>query len=223
VCAAITVTFGVTAHVWSGRLVRRATRAGLLADPLATPARAFDRGRAAVAAVPVLVAGAAAVHPLVGLVAAGAIGGWVGRPRAAPRPASCGALEVVELLRMLLGSGTALSGALAEVAEVTGPSVADELRAIARRLRADADIERAFAGTGLAEVGGVLAVTERWGVSAAPSLRQLGEALRVRQRAAAETAAERVQLALVFPTTLLTLPAFVVAVVPPLVWTALAT
>ncbi len=31
------------------------------------------------------------------------------------------------------------------------------------------------------------------------------------------------QVALVFPTTLLTLPAFVTAIVPPLLWTAFAT
>lgn len=221
VCAVITVTFGVTAHLWSRRLVRRATQAGLLADPLTNPPAAFDRGRAAVAAVPVLIAGTMTVHLLVGLAAAAAVGGWLGRPRVTPEPSSCGALEVVELLRMLLGAGTALSAALGHLAEVTGAAPADELRTIARRLRAGTDVEQAFADTGLAEVGAVLAVTERWGVAAAPSLQQLGSALRARQRAAAETAAERVQLALVFPTTLLTLPAFVVAVVPPLVWTAL--
>lgn len=221
ICAAVTIVFGLTAHAWSHRLLRRATQAGLLADPLASRPGTFDRGRAAVAGVPVLLTGGLLVHPLAGLAAAAAVGGWAGRPRAMPAPSSCGALEVLELLRMLLGSGTALSAALTEVAEVNRAPVAAELRAVARRLRAGTGIEEAFSGTGLAEVGAVLAVTERWGVSAAPALQQLGEAFRARQRAAAETAAERVQLALVFPTTLLTLPAFVVAVVPPLVWTAL--
>jgi hypothetical protein len=36
-----------------------------------------------------------------------------------------------------------------------------------------------------------------------------------------EEAAAKVELRLVFPTTLLTLPAFVLGVVPPLLWTAL--
>ncbi|MBW3604315.1 MAG: type II secretion system F family protein [Actinobacteria bacterium] len=221
-CAAVTVVLGVAAHVWSRRLVRRAAHAGLLADPLVAAVAAFDRGRALAVAAPVLIAGTVAIHPLVGLVAAGAAGAWAGRPREPSQPPSCGALEIVALLRMLLGAGTALPGALAHLADVTGDPVADQLRLIARRLRAGTGIERAFVGTGLVEIGSVLAITEQWGVSAAPSLHQLGEALRARQRAAAETAAERVQLALVFPTTLLTLPAFVVAVVPPLVWTAVA-
>ena len=48
------------------------------------------------------------------------------------------------------------------------------------------------------------------------------DTLRAHERGVAEAAAERVQLALVFPTTLLTLPAFVLPLVPPLVWTAFA-
>ncbi|HUH06873.1 MAG TPA: type II secretion system F family protein, partial [Egibacteraceae bacterium] len=79
-----------------------------------------------------------------------------------------------------------------------------------------------LAGTGLARLGEALAASERWGAPSAPALRQLAEELRADRRAAAEAAAERAQIALIFPTTLLTLPAFVLAVVPPLLWTAVA-
>jgi len=66
----------------------------------------------------------------------------------------------------------------------------------------------------------VLAATERWGAPAEPALRRLAADLRADRRAAAEEAAERAQLALVFPTTLLTLPAFTVGAVPPMLWSA---
>ena len=72
----------------------------------------------------------------------------------------------------------------------------------------------------LAPLGAVLAAGERWGAPAEPALRRLAAELRATRRAAAEESAERVQLALVFPTTLLTLPAFTVGVVPPLLWSA---
>ncbi len=221
-CAAVTATFGMTAHVWSKRLVRRASHAGRRADPLNVTTEVFDRGRALVVATPVLIAGSVVAHPAVGAAAAAAVGAWAGRPPAPSEPLPCTAVELVELLRMLLSAGTPLPAALGHLADVTAEPVDARLRAVGQRLRAGTDVERAFAGTGLTEVGAVLAITERWGVAAAPSLQLLGEALRARQRAAAETAAEHVQLALVFPTTLLTLPAFVVAVVPPLVWTAVA-
>jgi hypothetical protein len=53
-------------------------------------------------------------------------------------------------------------------------------------------------------------------------LRGLARDLRAERLTAAEEAAERTQLLLVFPTTLLTLPAFALAVVPPLVWLGFA-
>jgi Flp pilus assembly protein TadB len=219
-CAAVSVVLTATAQLWSRRLVRGAAQAARRADPLATGAGAFDRIRAAVVAVPVLVAVAALVHPLPALVVAGAVGGLAGRPRSAPTSAPYGALELVALLRMLLVAGVGLPAAVEQLADVTAAPLDGDLRTIARRLRAGTDVERAFAGTGVDDLGVVLAVVERWGVPSAAPLQLLGDAIRARQRAAAETAAERVQLALVFPTTLLTLPAFVIAIVPPLVWTA---
>jgi hypothetical protein len=70
-------------------------------------------------------------------------------------------------------------------------------------------------------MGQTLAAAQRWGAPAAPALRDLATDLREQRRAAVEAAAERLQLVLIFPTTLLTLPAFILAVVPPLLWSTL--
>jgi Flp pilus assembly protein TadB len=160
-------------------------------------------------------------HPLAALVAGGAVAAWAGR--AAPvSPPPCQTVEVIQLLQMVLATETGVAVALDYVADVVVAPIDAQLRGIARRLRSGCGIAEAFVDTGLSEVGAVLEITERWGVAATGPLHLLVESVRARQRGAAETAAERVQLALVFPTTLLTLPAFVLAVVPPLVWTALA-
>lgn len=223
VCAATSLTLAAGAHAWSRRLVRRAARAARLADPLATMPGAFDRVRALAIAVPVLVAVTVLIHPLPAVIASAVVAAFAGRPRTEDRSPPYGALELVALLRMLVAADLGLQAALEHLAAVTPAPLDADLQAVGRRLRAGTDTERAFAGAGLDELGAVLAATERWGVAPAAPLALLGDAIRARQRAAAETAAERVQLALVFPTTLLTLPAFVIAVVPPLVWTALAT
>ena len=222
-CAATSLTLAAGAHAWSRRLVRRAARAARLADPLATMPGAFDRVRALAIAVPVFVAVTVLVHPLPAVIASAVVAALAGRPRTEDRSPPYGALELVALLRMLVAADLGLQAALEHLAAVTPAPLDADLQAVGRRLRAGTDTEGAFAGAGLDELGAVLAATERWGVAPAAPLALLGDAIRARQRAAAETAAERVQLALVFPTTLLTLPAFVIAVVPPLVWTALAT
>ena len=220
-CGTATVVLSVAGRRWSGRLVAHAAAAGALADPLAEAAQPFDRTRAAVVALPVAIAVGLVGHPLLAIIVAGVVAAWAGR--SAPiSPPPCQAVELVALLRLVLASQTGLTVALELVADVIPPPYDVRLRRIAGRLRGGADIEEAFTDTGLVEIGAVLAITERWGVAATASLELLSEAIRAQQQAAAEIAVERVQLALVFPTTLLTLPAFVVAVVPPLVWTALA-
>jgi Flp pilus assembly protein TadB len=220
-CAAVTIALTVTARVWSRRLVARAERAAAMADPLTVAPTGFDRVRATVAAGPALVAVALVAGPVPAVAVGAVIAALAGRPPTAGTPSPVGAVEMVELLRMLLGAGTALPAALDDLAAVVPAPVDARLHAIVRRLRAGDDVEPSFEASGFAEIGAVLSISERWGVAAGEPLRRLGEAFRARQRAAAETAAERVQLALVFPTTLLTLPAFVIAIVPPLVWTAL--
>lgn len=133
-----------------------------------------------------------------------------------------GAAEAVDLVAVGLRAGLPPTGALAAVAPLAPSRARAPLAAAARRLQAGRPVDEALAGTGLAELGRVLAASDRWGAPAEEALAGLADELRADRRAAAELAAERAQLALVFPTTLLTLPAFALAVVPPLVWTAFA-
>lgn len=133
-----------------------------------------------------------------------------------------GAAEAVDLVAVGLRAGLPPTGALAAVAPLAPSRARAPLAAAARRLQAGRPVDEALAGTGLAELGRVLAASDRWGAPAEEALAGLADELRADRRAAAEIAAERAQLALVFPTTLLTLPAFALAVVPPLVWTAFA-
>jgi Type II secretion system (T2SS), protein F len=220
-CAAGTVLLAAAGRRWASRLVARATMAAARADPLAGHAPPFDRMRAAVVSLPVVIALWWSVQPLVAVAAGVAIAVMAGRTEPPPPP-PCQAVEVIQLLRMVLAAETGVATAFEHVADVVAAPIDAQLRGVASRLRSGCDVAEAFAGTGLTEVGAVLEITERWGVAAAGPLQLLIESVRAQQRGAAETAAERVQLALVFPTTLLTLPAFVLAVVPPLVWTALA-
>jgi pilus assembly protein TadC len=171
----------------------------------------------------VVTLGVGALAGLGAAAAAAVVGGR--RPRPATRPpdlASGGAAEAVELVAVALGSGLSTVAALAAVAPLAPPAARGPLEHAVRRLRGGEAADAAFAGGGLAAVGAVLAASDRWGAPADPALRRLAAELRATRRAAAEEAAERTQLSLVFPTTLLTLPAFAVGVVPPLLWTAFA-
>jgi Flp pilus assembly protein TadB len=220
-CGGGAVLLAAAGQRWARRLVARAASAAAHADPLAERAASFDPIRAAVVALPLALALWWVVHPVAAIVGGAAAATWAGR-LPPPPPPSCSTIETIQLLRTVLAAQTGVAVALEHVAAVVAAPVDEQLCGIARRLRSGCGIAEAFAGTGFGEVGAVLEITERWGVTATGPLRLLTESIRARQRGAAETAAERVQLALVFPTTLLTLPAFVLAVVPPLVWTALA-
>lgn len=133
-----------------------------------------------------------------------------------------GAAEAVELVAVALAAGLSPYGAVAVAGRLAPPKARPVLVAGARRMRTGWGAGDAFAGTGLAALGSALAVSARWGAPAEDALRGLATDLRAQRRAAVEEAAERTQLSLVFPTTLLTLPAFVLGVVPPLLWTAFA-
>lgn len=212
---------------WSRRLVAVAARAGADADPLSARRQPLDRMRMAVLAVPAMLAGLLASGPLVAVAAAGvalAVGSRRGSGTGAAEPGTArgGAAEAVELVTVALTAGLSAPAAVAAVAPLAPPAARPVLAAAGRRLRNGWTTDAAFAGGGLAALGATLAVTERWGAPAAPALRGLAEDLRAERRAAVEEAAERTQLTLIFPTTLLTLPAFVLGVVPPLLWTAFA-
>lgn len=133
-----------------------------------------------------------------------------------------GAAEAVELVAVALAAGLSPYGAVAVAGRLAPCKARPVLVAGARRMRTGWGAGDAFAGTGLAALGSALAVSARWGAPAEDALRGLATDLRAQRRAAVEEAAERTQLSLVFPTTLLTLPAFVLGVVPPLLWTAFA-
>lgn len=211
-------------HWWSRRLVAAAGQAGVSADPLVGGPARRDRVRPAVAAVPALAVVGLAAGPVAGL-AAGGIALWLGArrwPTPRPSPGSGGAAEAVELVAVALAAGLSAAAAVAAVAVVAPDVARPALEDATRRLGNGWDARSAFAGGGLSTLGETLAVTERWGAPAAPALRRLGEELRADRRAAIEEATERTQLTLIFPTTLLMLPAFVLGVVPPLLWTAFA-
>jgi Flp pilus assembly protein TadB len=225
---------GALGQWWARRIVTGAARAVAAADPIVPPAPRRDLLRVVALGGPPLVGGLLGLHPGLTLPAAalGALLGWRGtradrsarlRADAAARAATAGgAAETVELLATALAAGAPPVGAVGVVAPVAPPVARGALRAAERRLRGGWGPDEAFAGTGLDALGAALAATTRWGAPAEDALRRLAAELRAGRRAAAEEAAERVQIALVFPTTLLTLPAFVLAVVPPLVWTAFA-
>jgi hypothetical protein len=147
----------------------------------------------------------------------------VGLRAQGPPPADLrggGTPETAELLAIALGAGLPPVAALTEVAALGPPAARRGLADAARRLHGGWPLAEAFEGTDLDAVGAALAATARWGAPAEPALRRLAAEVRADRRAAGEAAAERAQLALLFPTTLLTLPAFVLAVVPPVLWTA---
>jgi tight adherence protein B len=138
-------------------------------------------------------------------------------------PCGGGTAETIDLVAVAMAGGLSPPAALHTVAALAPPPTRHILARARRRLATGSTPDAAFAGTGLAALGDVLATVERWGAPSGPILARLAADLRAEIRAAAEEAGERTELRLVFPTTLLTLPAFVLGIVPPLLWTALTT
>ena len=219
--AALAVGMATLSWWWMRRMTAAVPRAAMAADPLhaSGPPRPWRR-----AVAPAVLATLVAA-PLLG-PAGILVGGLVAitlarRPRGLPQPAGGGAAEAVDLVAVALTAGLATTTALNEVARLAPPSAADELTRAARRTAAGWPVAEAFAGGPLEPLGAVLSACQTWGAPAAPALRRLSSDLRSQRTTAAEVAAERLQLTLVFPTTLLTLPAFVLGVVPPLLWSTL--
>ncbi|MFO8076995.1 MAG: type II secretion system F family protein [Egibacteraceae bacterium] len=221
----LAVALALGGRLWSLRLVRRAAGAAARADPLQPPAPRPEVGRALAAAGPLVATLLALGQPALALPVGLGAAALAARPRPpeGPDTAAGGAAEAVELVAVAVGAGMASAEAVGTVAALAPPAARPPLRRAHARLAAGWPADDAFADGGLAELGRVLAVADRWGAPSVEALHGLAEDLRAERRAAAEEAAERVQVALVFPTTLLTLPAFVTAIVPPLLWTAFAT
>lgn len=221
------VALAAAGQVWARRLIRAAGRAAAAADPLAPATPRPALGRAATIGVAALVVVGVGLGPAAGVVAAGGVAAVAARRRSPQARTSRvgeagGAAEAVELVAVALAAGLSPHGAVAVAGRLAPPPARPVLLAGARRMETGWGAGEAFAGTGLAALGSALAVSARWGAPAEDALRGLAADLRAERRAAAERAAERTQLSLVFPTTLLTLPAFVLGVVPPLLWTAFA-
>jgi len=209
---------------WSSRLVRRASTAAYAADPLAPRRPPLDVPRALSLALPAfLVVAFGAGVPAGTAVGGGLLLFGLRRPAAEGPPVDLslgGASEAIELVAVALASGLSPTAAVWAVSALAPPAARGPLERGAQRLRGGWQPDDAFSDGGLSSLGAVLGASERWGAPAEPALHRLAAELRSTRRAAAEEAAERTQLALVFPTTLLTLPAFTVGVVPPMLWSA---
>lgn len=129
--------------------------------------------------------------------------------------------EGLELLALALSAGVPLVGAVTVLGQLAPPAVRPVFHAAARSLQAGRSVAEAFPPE-LSEVTTLIGLTAHFGAPAAPSLRLLAADLRTRARFAAETAAEQLAVRLVFPTTLLLVPAFGLLVVAPLLASAFA-
>lgn len=218
---ALALCLALLALRWMRRLTAATAAAGAAADALAPPPPppAWRRGLAGGAAAGVLVG--AVAGPVAGIAAAAASTFALARTRGADQPLSAGAAETVSLVAVALETGMSPAAAFADVAAIAPSAAAPILRSAARRTAGGWSAGECMADTPLAPLGATIAAAQRWGAPAVPALRALAADLRADRRAAVEVAAERLQLALVFPTTLLTLPAFVLGVVPPLLWSTI--
>lgn len=206
---------------WMRRLVGRTAAAASAADPLRAPSAPVGWRRGLRRGIPAGLVTAVVLGPLPGAAAAGFVTLAVARPRRAPGGPVAGAAEAVALMAVALDTGLSPPAAFEQVAAVGPASAAPALRAAARRTAGGWHTDDALADSPLAPLGATIAAAQRWGAPAVPALRALAADLRADRRTAVEVAAERLQLALIFPTTLLTLPAFVLGVVPPLLWSTL--
>ncbi|MPZ74296.1 MAG: hypothetical protein GEU74_13895 [Nitriliruptorales bacterium] len=215
--AGVALCLALTAWRWMQRMIRRTAAAAAAADPLTPPARTLVWRRGVAIGVLSGAVAAAAAGPGPAVLVAVVVTLLVARGRRDSQPVG-GAVEAISLVAVAIEAGLASGAALAEAAALAPPAARDVLASAAARVNAGWRCDDALADTPLAPLGEVVAVSHRWGAAAAPTLRDLAAELREERHAAVEAAAERLQLALIFPTTLLTLPAFVLGVVPPLLW-----
>lgn len=211
-------------RLWSRRLVARAAAAPDATDPLHPPEPALRLRWSLAAALVVAVPVGVLAGPVPGALAGAVTAVGVARPPRTARPdlSGGGTAEVAELLALALAAGVSTPAAVRLVGALGPPAGRSALGAAGRKLHDGHRPVAAFGDTRLSVLGDLLDAVDRFGAPAAPTLREYAAELRAARRAAAEEAAERTQLALVFPTTLLTLPGFALGVVPPLVWAGFA-
>lgn len=137
--------------------------------------------------------------------------------RAADRPVvDLPTAEVIDLVALALSAGLGLAEAVRTAATVGPTATRPALDRTARSLAVGVAPRDAFPD-GLAEAAHLIDITHRWGAPTAEALRVLATELRDRAATAAETAAERLTVHLIFPTTTLLVPAFALLVVVPTV------
>jgi Flp pilus assembly protein TadB len=137
-------------------------------------------------------------------------------------PGALPTVEGLELMALAMSAGVDLAEATRLAARLGPPESAPVLTAVAGRLSAGLDVAEAFPPR-LAELVHLIEVTRHWGAPTAEALRLLAGEIRDRAAVAAEGAAERLTVQLVFPTTLLLVPAFGLLVVTPMVASSLST
>jgi hypothetical protein len=225
----------------SGRLamLTEATRAGQpRPDPLALLGglvrRPFTRDRAddgsldrSVGAALLVGAGVAASgHPLLALLAAGAVVGQGRRARALRRRAreravSAALVDLVDLLRAAVGAGCTADGALRAVAPHCPDPLRPAIGGAVQRLDLGATFEdalaplEALAGGAGRPVARLLIAAQLDGAPLAPALERLGDDARRQARLQAEELARRLPVRLLLPLVLCTLPAFALLTVVP--------
>lgn len=193
-------------------------RLGRPADPVA------DRhlGRTILLAVPAVV-----VSPV---LAVGVVVWWWAAPRlrrrreARRREAELRSElpEVVDLFLLAIGAGLTVALAVPAVARHHRGLLGAALGEVARRVRLGERLADALAtlpatvGEPVRSLSTVLVGSERYGVALLPALERLAAEARLDRRRAAEAAARRVPVKLLFPLVLCTLPAFALLTVVPL-------
>ena len=135
--------------------------------------------------------------------------------------------EAVDLLHVAVGAGLSVHQAVAAVGpRVVGPLGDELVRAVAhasrgRRLADALDDIPSRAGEITRALVGALTAAERYGAVLSESLERLAAEVRADNRRAAEAAARRVPVKLLFPLVVCILPAFGLLTVAPLIASAL--
>lgn len=137
------------------------------------------------------------------------------RPNAAPGPVPVPV--VLELVAAALSCGLSSTEALAAAVRAAGSSAAPDLGPVVEALRLGArpDVAWQRAGPSYAPLARTLLLSARTGAAAAPALRRAAADERTARAHRAHIAAQRLGVELVVPLGLLTLPAFVLLAVVP--------
>ncbi len=133
--------------------------------------------------------------------------------------------DVLDLLIVCLEAGNSLDQAVVKASDELGiayPALAEELRTLTTETRAGKPRMEAFKNLAqrtkvddVRALVAMLAQTDRFGTSVSQALRTLADSMRSKRRQAAEEAAGKLGVKLVFPLVLCLFPAFFVVVLGP--------